>query len=263
MQSRASLKGHPIHPMLVPFPIAFLVGAVVFNLWGHLAENPSLWATGYHLTVAGIITALMAAVPGLVDYRFTVPPRSTGKQRATKHMIVNLSAVALFTLSLLLRGGAANDPAAAVLLLQVAGLGLLTVGGWMGGTLVSRNQISVDHRYAQAGKWREERIEATDGEPVVVARSDDLKVNQMMLLHLNGQRIVLGRTEQGYVAFGDRCPHRGGSLAGGVLMGGKVQCPWHGSQFDAASGALACGPATVAVKCYAVIEKKGQVLLKP
>ena len=262
MRSRASIKGHPIHPVLVPFPIGFLVGAVVFNTWGHLTENPSLWTTGWHLTIAGIVMALVAAVPGAVDYAGSVPPRSSGKKRATKHAIVNVSAVALFSLSLILRGSAANDPTAAFMLVQAIALTLLAAGGWMGGTLVNRNQISVDHRYAQAGKWSEARIDARPGEPVVVARSDDLKVDQMRLLHVNGERIVLGRTEQGYVAFSDRCPHKGGPLSDGVLMGGKVQCPWHGSQFDASNGALACGPATVYIKSYSVIEKKGEILLK-
>lgn len=262
MRSRASLKGHPLHPVLIPFPIAFLTGAVVFDIWGRSSGNQSLWTTGGYLAIAGIVTAVLAAVPGFIDFLFTVPPDSSGKKRATLHMALMLTTVALYTVAALLRDGPANEPVTITIGIQVLAMVLLGMGGWMGGTLVGRNQISVDHRYAQAGKWKEETIDATGADTVVVAQKDELKVNQMKLLHVNGKRIALGRTGQGYVAFNDRCPHRGGSLADGVMMGGQVQCPWHGSQFDAASGALVCGPATVAVKCYAVVEKNGEVRLK-
>jgi nitrite reductase/ring-hydroxylating ferredoxin subunit len=73
---------------------------------------------------------------------------------------------------------------------------------------------------------------------------------------------VLARTEQGYVAFHDRCTHRGGSLAGGVMIGGVVQCPWHGSQFDCRSGAVRGGPAEEPIHTYSVREENGQILLE-
>jgi nitrite reductase/ring-hydroxylating ferredoxin subunit len=83
----------------------------------------------------------------------------------------------------------------------------------------------------------------------------------MKLLHLDGQRLVLARTDQGYVAFDDRCTHRGGSLAGGVMIAGVVQCPWHGSQFDCRTGNVRAGPAHDPVKSYGVREQDGKVLL--
>jgi nitrite reductase/ring-hydroxylating ferredoxin subunit len=131
----------------------------------------------------------------------------------------------------------------------------------MGGVLVNRNQIGVDHRYAEAGKWKEETLHQVAGQPLVVARAGELKVNQMKLLHLDGERLVLARTEQGYVVFTDRCTHRGGSLAGGVMIGGVVQCPWHGSQFDCRNGQVTAGPATESILTYQVAEKGGNVVL--
>jgi nitrite reductase/ring-hydroxylating ferredoxin subunit len=131
----------------------------------------------------------------------------------------------------------------------------------MGGTLVTRNLISVDHRYANAGKWREATIAYGNGGPISVATRDELKVDQMKLLRVGDKRIVLARTEQGYVAFEDRCTHRGGSLAGGVMICGTVQCLWHGSQFDATTGAVKCGPATKHVAVYRVTEEAGEVQL--
>ena len=261
MRSKASIKGHPIHPALIVFPFAFLTGALVFDVAGRLANRPAWWATGSHLAAAGVLMALVAAVPGFIDYFFTVPPRSSARRRATLHMAVNLSGVALIAVAWFIRRGDVGGPGAAVLVLEAAGVILLSSGSWLGGTLVSRNQIGVDHRYAGAGRWREDRIPERNGTPVAVAMADDLQPDQMMLVHVGGQRIVLGRSTDGYVAFEDHCTHRGGSLADGVLICGTVQCPWHGSQFDVRSGAIKAGPAGEAIHTFRVEERGDEVCL--
>jgi uncharacterized membrane protein/nitrite reductase/ring-hydroxylating ferredoxin subunit len=263
MRSAAHFRGHPIHPALIPFPFAFLYGAFLFDLAGCLTERTTWWNTAGYLSLLGVLSALIAAVPGFIDYFRTVPPKSSGKRRATKHMLVNLTAVVLFAAAWAIRGDTPAVPGAALLTLEGVAIVLLTAGGWMGGVLVSRNQISVDHRYAQAGTWKEERIRLSSDQPVAVARSDELKVDQMKLLHLDGHRVVLARTVDGYVAFDDRCTHRGGSLAGGVMIGGVVQCPWHGSQFDCKRGTVKAGPAGEAIATYRVSEKDGSVFLTP
>ena len=259
MRSRASYKGHPIHPALIPFPLAFLVGAFVFDLAGRVLDRPAWWTTGSHLAVAGIVMALVAAIPGAIDFVGVVPPHSSGQKRARKHAFAMLTAVALFTVAWFLRGGADVRPEPLHLALEAIATGLLGAGGWLGGTLVSRNQISVDHRYAGAGKWSEARVDASPGQAVTVGRADELEVDQMKLVHAGGRRIVLGRTEDGWVAFDDRCPHRGGSLADGVMICGTVQCPWHGSQFDTRTGAVRAGPAEDGVRTYPV-ERHGDEL---
>lgn len=259
MRSKASIKGHPIHPAMIAFPVAFLVAALVCDVIGVLSGVPAWWNTGAWLALAGIITAVAAAIPGFIDYTYTVPPNSSAKQRATWHMLVNLGAVALFIIAWILRGSAAAEPGWAVLLLEVGGVLLLGMGGWMGGTLVYRNLIGVDHRYADTGKWNEARFEADAAGTLQVAREDELEIDQMKLLHIGDKRIVLGRTEDGYVAFDDRCTHRGGSLAGGVLVCGKVQCLWHGSQFSASDGRVHCGPAQEPLTTYSVQVRDGHV----
>ncbi|MGH7510362.1 MAG: DUF2231 domain-containing protein [bacterium] len=261
MRSKASYKGHPIHPALIPFPFAFLYGAFFFDLAGRLAERPTWWTTGAYLSLIGIVMALVAAVPGFVDYFNTVPPKSSGKRRATKHMLANLAAVILFLAAWAIRGQAEALPGGVVLIFEGIGVALLTAGGWMGGVLVNRNQIGVDHRYAQAGTWKEENIRLGSDQPVDVAQADELKVDQMKLLRVNGRRLVLARIEEGYVAFDDRCTHRGGSLAAGVMIGGVVQCPWHGSQFDCRKGAVQAGPAEQPIRTYRVSERQGRVML--
>ncbi len=262
MRSAASVRGHPIHPSIIPFPFALLWGAFVADLIAVVFDAPSFGLTGWYLAGAGVVMALAAAVPGFIDYFKTVPPESSARERATRHMLLNLSTVALFAISFLLRLGESHQPSAILIVVEAVGAAMLSVAGWMGGVLVSRNQISVDHRYAQAGRWSEATVAAKAGEFVTVARADELKVDQMKLVHAGDQRIVLARTERGHVAFADGCTHKGGSLADGVMICGVVQCPWHGSQFDCASGAVKAGPATKPISTYEVREESGEVRLR-
>lgn len=149
---------------------------------------------------------------------------------------------------------------APVILLELAAVILLSIGGWLGGTLVNRNFIGPDHRYAHAGKWKEKSF--SDLQPEYeAAATDELKVNQMKLIRIKDKRIVLARTEEGYVSFDDSCTHRGGSLADGVLICGTVQCLWHGSQFNTSTGAVAAGPAQKNIKTYTVTERNGKIFI--
>jgi nitrite reductase/ring-hydroxylating ferredoxin subunit/uncharacterized membrane protein len=260
MKSRAHVKAHPLHPALIPFPFAFLTGAMLFDLAGVFFGASRLSLTAAHLTLAGIGAGLVAAIPGVVDYVYSVPPNSSGKARATRHALGNVTALALFALAFALRN-ADWTATAATMLVQVAGAIVLGYAGWLGGTLVTRNLISVDHRYADRGKWQEASFQGTSGEEIVVASEDELKDGHMKLLRVNGRRIALARAGQTFYAVDDRCTHRGGSLAGGVLVDGVVQCLWHGSQFDVRSGKPTCGPARKAIATFAVRRQNGRVFL--
>jgi nitrite reductase/ring-hydroxylating ferredoxin subunit len=127
----------------------------------------------------------------------------------------------------------------------------MSVAGFLGGTLVYRNQIGVDHRYADAGKWQEEERTESSA-PALTSAAAGLGLNQMKLVHAADRRIAVARTENGYAAFQDRCTHKGGPLSDGVLICGTVQCPWHGSQFDVHSGAVKCGPAEQPIETYEI-----------
>jgi uncharacterized membrane protein/nitrite reductase/ring-hydroxylating ferredoxin subunit len=263
MRSTAQFQGHPIHPMLIPFPFAFLTGAFAFDLLGVLMDDVAWWTTGGHLAAAGILTALLAAIPGFIDYLYTVPPRSSGKRRATYHMAANLSAVALMVLAWTIRGGEpTRAPGPFNLGLEFLSVALLSAGSYMGGTLAYRNQIGIDHRYARAGKWRDTTVKAAGGAPVAVASNDELEVDQMKLVRAGGRRIVVGRTGEGFAAFDDACTHRGGSLAGGTMICGTVQCPWHGSQFDVKTGDVKAGPAKQRIGVYEVVDEKTVVKVR-
>jgi nitrite reductase/ring-hydroxylating ferredoxin subunit/uncharacterized membrane protein len=249
MKSRASIKSHPIHPMLIPFPFAFLTGGWGFGLAGAITKRPDLLTASRCLVPTGVAAGLLAAVPGVVDYFASVPPESSGKSRATKHAILNTAALALCTAGWL----AQRRSQRTVLPLFLQGIGAATIsfGSWLGGTLAYRNQIGVDHRYGNAGKWQEENLKNADP-ATLSAAAHGLDFNQMKLVHAVDRRIVIARTGKGYAAFADRCTHRGGPLSDGALMCGTVQCPWHGSQFDVQTGEVKCGPAEKPIQTYEI-----------
>jgi uncharacterized membrane protein/nitrite reductase/ring-hydroxylating ferredoxin subunit len=249
VKSRANIKSHPLHPILVVFPIAFFTGTFFSDLFYLFSGNEFYSQAAKFLETGGIIFALLAAVPGIIDYFFTVPPASSGKKRATQHGLLNITMVIIFSAALFLRSKS-DTGINIILILETAGVILLSVAGWLGGTLVHRNQIGIDHRYANAGKWNEETIKGTA--PFELKDLGKMAANQMKLFHVNGKRIVVGRTEEGFAAFDDYCTHRGGSLADGVMICGTVQCPWHGSQFDVKNGSVKAGPAKKAIGVYKI-----------
>lgn len=249
MRSKVHIKGHPLHPILVGFPIAFFVGAFLSDIILVITDRIFFSQMAGYLLTGGIFFTVIAAIPGVIDYFYIVPPESSAMKRATKHAILNFSMLFIFTMALLMRRN--NDiNFYIILLLELSGVIILMISGWLGGTLVHRNQIGIDHRYAGAGKWQEETINA-DGR-IELKEITTLKVNQMKLLKVNDKRIVLGRTESEFVAFDDHCTHRGGTLADGVMICGTVQCPWHGSQFNVNTGRVKAGPATEPIKTYKI-----------
>ena len=82
MKSRAHIKSHPLHPILVAFPIAFFIGAFLFDALSQFLNKHSFWQTGGYLAIAGIASALIAAIPGIIDYFYIVPPESSAKKKS-------------------------------------------------------------------------------------------------------------------------------------------------------------------------------------
>lgn len=140
--STVAVAGHPIHPLLVLFPIAFLVGAPVTDIVYWLT-NDNFWArASFWLIVAGLATALPAALTGLLD--FLRIERVRKRKAGWAHMLLNVGALALSILNLGVRLG---DPAANILYL---GLGLsvlvatlLGLSGWYGAELIYRHKVAV------------------------------------------------------------------------------------------------------------------------
>ena len=145
-RSTASLAGHPLHPMIIPFPIAFLVSAFVTDLV-FLNGGGDGWATAsMNLLGAGVATALLAAVFGFTD--FFGERKIRALRTAWWHMGGNLLAVVIAALNWWLRssGGAQESVAGTGVVLSGVVALLLLFNGWMGWELVYRGHVGVANR---------------------------------------------------------------------------------------------------------------------
>lgn len=258
MRSKAAIKSHPLHPMLVAFPIGLWVAAFVFELVGR--NNPDLWAAAFYCVIAGCVGAVLAALPGALDWLTVVPPNSSAKQRGLLHGGLNALNLLLFLYIAYRLGSPSDRPDETTLVLMGIGVLVLAIAGWLGGTLVYRNQIGVDHRYAGAGEFKS-RFLPDWSRPV--CHQSELGDGQMLLVGVGSERVVVGRCPEGYFAFSDHCTHMGGPLSDGALVGCTVQCPWHGSQFDIHTGRVVAGPAQEKIVTYFVEVKDDEVYVKP
>ena len=143
MESRVKLLGHPVHQMLIPLPLGLLVMAVIFDVLS-VTTDWDLTSVSFWNVVAGVATALLAAVFGLLDW-LPIPRGTRAKRIGAVHGAGNVVVVLLFLGAILLRrdepGYALTTPA---LVLEVLGLGLAAVTGWLGGELVDRLGVGVD-----------------------------------------------------------------------------------------------------------------------
>ena len=140
MNTPASIGNHPIHPMLVVFPIGLWVFSLVSD-FVFLHGNNLLWADiAFYAILGGFIGALLAAVPGLIDMYSIADPES-GKI-AWNHMLLNLTAAAIFGLNLCLRMLLQAD-ALFPMFLSVIGVGVLAIAGWLGGELAYVHGVGV------------------------------------------------------------------------------------------------------------------------
>jgi uncharacterized membrane protein len=140
MRTPASIAGHPIHPMLVPIAI----GLWIFSLVGDLihaggSANPAWTTVAYYCMGGGIVGALLAAVPGLIDL-LSLPegPRKT----AIAHMVINLTVVGLYVVNFWMRSGAPENPGR-LLWLSIVAIAMLVVSGWLGGKMVYELGVAV------------------------------------------------------------------------------------------------------------------------
>jgi uncharacterized membrane protein len=141
--STAKIGGHPIHPMLVQFPIVCFIGVLVTDIVFINNQNHG-WATASrYLLVIGLVMAALAALAGLTD--FLGDKRVQGGD-AIKHAVANVTAVVLELINLILRLRTdAPIPGIGIILSAVTVL-ILLYSGWMGGKLVFQHGIGVDDR---------------------------------------------------------------------------------------------------------------------
>lgn len=141
MSSPASIARHPLHPMLVVFPIGLWIFSFVCDLI-HLLVSPNpIWSdVAFYCIGGGIVGAFLAAVPGFIDYLSLTDSRT--KKIATYHLVLNLVGVVLFALNFGLRYTGRGDSLPIILsAVTLVGVG---ISGWLGGELVYVHGVGVE-----------------------------------------------------------------------------------------------------------------------
>lgn len=95
-----------------------------------------------------------------------------------------------------------------------------------------------------------------------VARVSDIPPGQGLAVDVDGRRIALFNVAGKVYAIDDECPHAGGPLSEGDLVGTRVECPWHSACFDLGTGRALCAPADDDVRTYPVQVVNGEVRLE-
>jgi uncharacterized membrane protein len=142
MQSKVTIYGHPVHPMLIVLPLGLLPASVFADVFHHIIENPTWGSVSFWLMVAGVLTGLAAGAVGFVDWK-SLPIGTRARRVGAIHGLTNVVALVVFLASLLLRFGDPSRPSPFATSVGVIGLFIAVLGGWLGGELVFRLGVGV------------------------------------------------------------------------------------------------------------------------
>src|SRR5438045_1719011 len=136
------ILGHPVHRMLIAFPMGLLATAAIFDILYLISGNTAWTSVSLYLIGAGVIGGLLAAVFGAVDW-WHIPDATRAKRVGAVHGVGNVMVVLLFIGSAYLRNEYLTPPALAFIL-SFMGVGVAMITAWLGGELVTRLGIGVD-----------------------------------------------------------------------------------------------------------------------
>jgi nitrite reductase/ring-hydroxylating ferredoxin subunit len=186
--------------------------------------------------------ALGAAVTGATDWQHTA---GDARRSGLVHGLLNASATALYAVSLGQRRRGARE---AGRLTAGAGLALALAAAYLGGHLVYRKRLGVDH--APREEW---------DHFVAVLPEADLRESSPRRVEVRGVAVVLVRRAGRTYALADRCAHLGGPLSEGEVDESGIRCPWHGSRFGLDDGRVLEGPSTFPQPCFETRGRDGQI----
>lgn len=237
--------GHPLHPVLTDVPIGAWTAAAVLDTLELLGEKK--YKKGSDAAIAiGLVGAAGSAVTGLTDWTGTTKEK---RKLGLMHGLLNVTATALYTTSYFLRKQKGSRKTA--IGLTMLGYGVASLSAYLGGHLVYREQIGVDHT-ATSIEYPEEFV--------AVLPENELAEGQMRCVKAGEVPVLLARKNGEIYALTNTCSHLGGPLCeGDLLENSNVRCPWHGSVFSLEDGNVVDGPATAPQPTFEVRVNHGQI----
>jgi nitrite reductase/ring-hydroxylating ferredoxin subunit/uncharacterized membrane protein len=233
--------GHAVHPPLTDVVIGSFLSASVLDLLARDSGRAS-----ERLLQVGLAAAVPTALTGLNDYGDTEIADSAVRRVGLAHATANVSALALYTASLVARRRGASGRGTA---LALAGAGVLTFSGYLGGHLSYTRGIGPNQTAFDPGpeEW------------TTVGQGSDLRAGEPKAVVAQETPVLLLRHDDGIHAVHDRCSHRGCSLSEGEIEGHVITCGCHGSQFDIRDGSVLRGPATAGQPVLDARETDGRI----
>lgn len=145
MYSKIKIAGHPLHVMLVGFPVTFYTATFICFIIHYANADPFWFKVAVIANCAGVVTALLAAIPGFIDW-LNIPKIKKAKRTGILHMLLNVSTLTVLSINLYLQYPKWNDAApdaAPALLLTGLGFILTIMAGFLGWSLVQKHHIGV------------------------------------------------------------------------------------------------------------------------
>jgi nitrite reductase/ring-hydroxylating ferredoxin subunit/uncharacterized membrane protein len=231
--------GHPLHPMLTDVPIGAWTMATLLDTVGGTAAAPAADL----LVAAGIVAAVPTAASGLNDWSDTSGPEA---RVGLLHAMTNTVTLGLNVASLAARARGSRRRGR---VLGLAGFGVMLTSAYLGGHLSYVLGVNINRT-----AW-----EQRPGEWIPVLPDSELAEGKPQVAEAGGVPVVLYRSSGEVRALSATCSHMGGPLGEGTISDGCVTCPWHGSTFRLADGAIVRGPASTPQPVFQTRVRDGHI----
>lgn len=267
---KAVLQGkplkHPLHPILVHLPIALFLISFLLDIASFIWGGADFVRAACYTMLVGEITALLAAVPGLIDW-WDIRADHPAKKIGIYHMILNVLAVIVYAIDLVVRSQYhdVDKTPLAPFILSLIGVLLLNVSGYLGGVMVYDDGVAVG-RHRRRTKTPTKTIkpnvaDAIDGW-VSIAPANALPDKATLRVEIASTVMTLARDDGQLFAIQEFCTHRFGPLSEGAIHDCQIECPWHRSCFDLRTGKVTHGPAKEDLRTFEVQERDGQIWVR-
>ncbi len=234
--------GHPLHPVITDVPLGAWTVSTAFDLY-ELSTGDETFSPGADTAVGiGLIGAGAAAVAGLNDWQFT---NDKPKRVGALHAILNISATLCYLGSWWQRRNGQRHEG---IFAGLAGYMLSAAGAYLGGHLVFKEKIGVNHAPQELPT-----------KFTVVMDEKDLPEGKLKKAKADDIPIVIVRKGGRILALAEKCAHLGGPLSEGKLEGMRVRCPWHGSLFSLEDGTAIEGPTAFPQPCFETRVRDGKI----
>jgi nitrite reductase/ring-hydroxylating ferredoxin subunit/uncharacterized membrane protein len=242
--------GHPLHSVLTDIPLGAWTAAITLDAIEASTGRRGIGRAADTVIALGVAGAAGSAITGITDWQHTV---GESRRIGFVHGLLNTVSLGLFIASMAARGDGKRGLGR---MLALTGFGVVTASAYLGGDLVYRLRIGVDHSPQSSD------IKTRDYVPVMAA--DQLPQNRLSHAMLKDTPLVLLRRGEQVYALAATCAHLGGPLPEGNLEitpdgAPVVVCPWHGSRFDMQTGAVLDGPSAYPQPCFDARIRDGQV----